>query len=200
LLRRINRAATRNDHHATESRNQKVAEMSSNAPARDVIIADNDYIIRGILRSVLEGQNFSVLQAVDGIEAIDYATRTNAHLVILDYKMPKLDGFAACAQIRRLPGYAHVPIAVLTAFDDEATREAARQAGVTAFFAKPFKTVDLLRGIAHLMGDDSAEGTAISVPADPVAEVWKRQQDPTPLFGEPTELSEGRRLLNICRR
>jgi CheY-like chemotaxis protein len=174
--------------------------MSSNAPARDVIIADNDYITRGILRSVLEGQNFSVLQAVDGIEAIDYATRMNAHLVILDYKMPKLDGFAACAQIRRLPGYAHVPIAILTAFDDEATREAARQAGVTAFFAKPFKTVDLLRGIAHLMGADPAEGTAISVPAEPVVEVWKRQQDPTPFFGEPTELSEGRRLLNICRR
>ncbi len=174
--------------------------MSSNAPARDVIIADNDYIIRGILRSVLEGQKFSVLQAVDGIEALDYATRTNAHLVILDYKMPKLDGFATCAQIRRLPGYAHVPIAILTAFDDEATRQAARQAGVTAFFVKPFKTVDLLRGIAHLMGAGPAEGAAITVPADPVAEVWKRQSDPTPLFGEPTELSEGRRLLNICRR
>jgi CheY-like chemotaxis protein len=174
--------------------------MSSNAPARDVIIADNDYIIRGILRSVLEGQNFSVLQAVDGLEAIDYATRTNAHLVILDYKMPKLDGFAACAQIRRLPGYGHVPIAILTAFDDEATRAAARQAGVTAFFAKPFKTVDLLRGIAHLMDASSADGCTVSVPVEAVAEVWKRRQDPTPLFGEPTVLSEGRRVLNICRR
>jgi CheY-like chemotaxis protein len=174
--------------------------MSSNAPARDAIIADNDYIIRGILRSVLEGQNFSVLQAVDGIEAIDCAIRMNAHLVILDYKMPKLDGFAACAQIRRLPGYAQVPIAILTAFDDEGTREAARQAGVTAFFAKPFKTFDLLRGIAHLMSAAPAEGTAISVPVDPVSEVWKRQHDPMPLFGEPTELSEGRRLLNIYRR
>ncbi len=174
--------------------------MSSIAPARDVIIADNDYIIRGILRSVLEGQNFSVLQAVDGIEAIDFATRTNAHLVILDYKMPKLDGFAASAQIRRLPGYADVPIAILTAFDDEATRAAAEQAGVTAFFAKPFTTVGLLRGIARLLGTSPADGSIAAAAVAPVADVWKRQQDPAPLYGEPEELSEGRRVLNICRR
>jgi CheY-like chemotaxis protein len=174
--------------------------MSTSAPVRDVIIADNDYIIRSILRSVLEGQNFSVLQAVDGIEAIDYATRINANLVILDYKMPKLDGFAACAQIRRLPGYADVPIAILTAFDDEATRTAAEQAGVTAFFAKPFTTVGLLRGIAHLMDGSPADGIAVATPVASVADVWQRRQDPPPLYGEPTELSEGRRILNICRR
>lgn len=174
--------------------------MSNHAPAMDAIIADNDYIIRGILRSVLEGQNFSVLQAVDGIEAIDYATRTTAQLVILDYKMPKLDGFAACAQIRRLPGYADVPIAILTAFDDEATRAAAEQAGVTAFFAKPFKTADLLRGIAHLMDGSPVDSSSAPVPAVHVADVWKRQRVPVPLFGEPAELSEGRRVLNICRR
>ena len=52
--------------------------MSNSAPARDVIIADNDYMIRDILRSVLESQSFSVLQAVDGIEAIDYAERLAA--------------------------------------------------------------------------------------------------------------------------
>jgi DNA-binding response OmpR family regulator len=174
--------------------------MSSNAPTRDVIIADNDYIIRGILRSVLEAQNFSVLQAIDGIEAIDYAMRTNASLVILDYKMPRLDGFATCTQIRRLPGYADVPIAILTAFDDKATRAAAGQAGVTAFFAKPFTTVELLRGIAQLLGAFPTDGSMPSTPFEPVADVWKRHQDPTPLFGVPMELSEGRRVLNICRR
>jgi CheY-like chemotaxis protein len=174
--------------------------MLRNAPARDVIIADNDYIVRGILRSVLEGQNFGVLQAVDGIEAIDFATRTTAHLVILDYKMPKLDGFAACARIRRLPGYAKVPIVILTAFADDGTHAAAEQAGATAFFAKPFKTVDLLRGIAQLMDAVPADRGSVAAPAEPVADVWQRQRAPVPVYGEPTEFSEGRRLLNICRR
>ena len=68
-----------------------------------------------------------MLQAIDGLEAIDYATRTRARLVILDYKMPRLDGICACAQIRRLPGYADMPIVILTAFDDDETRAAAQQ-------------------------------------------------------------------------
>ena len=177
--------------------------MSNNAPARDVIIADNDYIIRGILRSVLEGQNFNVLQAVDGIEAIDYATRTNAQLVILDildHKMPKLDGFAACMQIRRLPGYTDVPIVILTAFNDDHTRGAAQRAGATMFLAKPFRPVDLLQAIAMLLGSRQADGASATAVGATAAFVWERRQDPPPLYGEPTELSEGRRILNICRR
>ena len=174
--------------------------MSSNAPARDVIIADNDYIIRGILRSVLEGQSFSVLQAVDGIEAVDYAMRTNARLVILDYKMPKLDGFAACMQIRRLPGYTDVPIVILTAFNDDDTRGAAQRAGASMFLAKPFKSADLLKAIAILLGSCRADVGSATATGATAAFVWERRQDPPPLYGEPTELSEGRRILNICRR
>ena len=174
--------------------------MSSNAPARDVIIADNDYMIRDILRSVLEGQSFSVLQAVDGVEAIDYAMRTSARLVILDYKMPKLDGFAACMQIRRLPGYANVPIVILTAFNDDDTRQAAQRAGATMFLAKPFTAVDLLRAIAMLLGDRQHDGSSATAMGATAAFVWERRQDPPPLYGEPTELSEGRRILKICRR
>jgi two-component system chemotaxis response regulator CheY len=171
--------------------------MSSEAGMKDVIIADNDSIVRSILRSILEREGFTVLQAVDGLEAIDYAMRVHARLVILDYKMPRLDGFGACAQIRHLPGYADTPIAVLTAFDNLDTRAAAERAGVTAFMAKPFKPVDLLRSIAALLGSASA---GVGTAPEPAALVWKRRQEPPPLFGEPAEFSEGRRVLNICRR
>jgi CheY-like chemotaxis protein len=171
--------------------------MSTDVLANDVIIADNDCIIRGILRSILENRGFVVLQAVDGLEAVDYATRTRVRLVILDYRMPRLDGFAACAQIRRLPGYADVPIAILTAFGDVATRAAAEHAGATAFITKPFTPIDLMRGIAVLLGSAPADGGMATGPA---AFVWKRQLEPSPLYGEPSELSEGRRVLNICRR
>src|SRR6476659_4215611 len=82
----INRAATQRAQNAADSR--RVSAMSSGASMKDVIVADNDYIVRGILRSILEREGFTVLQAVDGLEAIDYAMRVNAQLVILDYKMP----------------------------------------------------------------------------------------------------------------
>ena len=138
--------------------------MSNEAGMKDVIVADNDYIVRGILRSILEREGFTVLQAVDGLEAIDYAMRVRAQLVILDYKMPRLDGFGACAQIRHLPGYADTPIAILTAFDNEDTRAAAERAGVTAVMAKPFKPVDLLRTIAAMLGPAATDGATAPKP------------------------------------
>jgi two-component system, chemotaxis family, chemotaxis protein CheY len=173
--------------------------MNNGVIAKDVIIADNDRIIRSILRSLLDTSGFNVLQAVDGLEAIDYAMRTLARLVILDYKMPRLDGLAACGQIRRLPGYAGVPIAILTAFNDEKARVAAQAAGATVFFAKPFTAIDLLYGVSLLLGSSPASAGMRSGPSEPPAFVWKRRGDPPPLYGEPAELSEGRRVLNICR-
>jgi DNA-binding response OmpR family regulator len=174
--------------------------MASDTSARDIIIADNDSIIRGLLRSMLESRNFSVLQAVDGIEAIDYASRTKACLVILDYKMPKLDGFATCMEMRRLPAYADVPIVILTAFKDEDTREAAMHAGATLFLTKPFTAIGLIRAITGLLGLPLADGSSAGAAVEPVARVWKRLSEPAPVFGEPAALSEGRRVLGICRR
>jgi CheY-like chemotaxis protein len=155
--------------------------MSGETRPHDVIVADNDYIIRNILRSLLAGNGFNVLQAVDGLEAIDYAARTQACLVILDLKMPKLDGFATCSQIRRLPGYANVPIAILSAYDSTATRQAATRAGANRFLAKPFKPIDLLRAVAELLnGASSSDGSALGL-AEPAVLVWTPQPEPTRL-------------------
>jgi CheY-like chemotaxis protein len=167
--------------------------MDSETSGRDVIVADNDYVIRDILRFVLETNGYTPLLAVDGLEALDLAMRTSARLVILDLKMPRLDGFTACAQISRLPGYANVPIAILSAFDSIETREAAQRAGATAFLSKPFKPVDLLRMMAELLAEPT------TAPAETSAFIWQRRQELAPLSGESTELSEGQRVLNICR-
>jgi CheY-like chemotaxis protein len=173
--------------------------MPKDTGAKDVIIADNDSIVRGILRSVLEAQGFTVLSTVNGVEAIDLAMRVRAGLVILDYKMPRLDGFAACAEMRELDGYADVPILILTAFDDAGVREKAARVGATAFLAKPFTPRNLLRVVAELLGSPPQEGPNGSGHAGPPAYVWNRRPEPAPLFGEPIEFSRGRRLLDICR-
>jgi CheY-like chemotaxis protein len=177
----------------------EAARMPNDLGANDVIVADNDSIIRGILRSVLEAEGFTVLSAGNGVEAIDLAMRTRARLIILDYKMPRLDGVTSCAEIRALDGYADVPVLILTAFDDPAIRAKAERAGATAFLAKPFTPIDLLRMIARLVGPSPRKGHAAAGLAEPTALIWNRRQEPAPLFGEPVEFSEGRRVLGICR-
>lgn len=116
-----------------------------------IIIADNDTMVRGILRSILEHPRRALLLAGDGGEAVSHAGAVQAALVLLDMRMPRLDGITACRRIRELPNYHDVPIVILTAFDGERARRDAHRAGATAFFVKPFSTQNLLRGLAPLI-------------------------------------------------
>jgi two-component system chemotaxis response regulator CheY len=166
--------------------------MPSADELRTVIVADNDAQLRGILRSMFTGLGFHVIQASDGLEALGFAQNTQARLVILDKKMPNLDGLQACAQIRRLPGYAQTPIIILTVYDDAETRAAANDAGATSFFAKPFRPDELLQNLAPLLGIDPGDRSQ--------RVVWKPIMEPSPAYGEPPELSLGRKLLALHRR
>ena len=172
--------------------------MPNEGLTNGVIVADNDPVLRSILRSVIETTGFRVFQAVNGIEAVDLATRMVARLVILDFKMPRLDGLSACHEMRLLPGYASVPIVMLTAYDDEATRAAASRAGATRFLTKPFRTAELLRTIRPLIGAAPLDGDRDA--AEPTSHVWKPRTEPAPAYGERQEFAEARQVLNIYRR
>jgi len=116
-----------------------------------VIVADNDSMMRGLLRTVLEQPKRTTLLCVDGLEAVELASQTLATLVLLDLRMPKLDGIEACQQIRALPRYATVPIAILTVFDGEGMKRRALRAGATAFLGKPFSRTALLSALDPLI-------------------------------------------------
>jgi CheY-like chemotaxis protein len=116
-----------------------------------VIIAENDSMMRGLLRTVLEQPRRKLLLCVDGVEAVQLATQTLATLMLLDLRMPRKDGIEACALIRALPRYATVPIVILTVFDGDTLKRRALRAGATAFLAKPFSRDQLLRAINPLI-------------------------------------------------
>lgn len=116
-----------------------------------VIVADNDAMMRGLLRTVLEQPKRTILLCVDGTEAVELASRTLATLVLLDLRMPKLDGVEACQQIRALPRYATVPIVILTVFDVEGMKRRALRAGATSFLSKPFSRAALLAALDPLI-------------------------------------------------
>jgi CheY-like chemotaxis protein len=166
--------------------------MPSDTELNSVIVADNDLQLRSILRSLFITLGFDVLLASDGLEALDYARSTVARLVILDKKMPNMDGLQACAEIRKLPGYAEIPIIVLTVYDDETTRTAAIGAGATMFLAKPFRPDELNQAIAPLLGIKATDKSSDFI--------WKRRVEPPPVDRDAPELSQGRKMLDIYRR
>src|SRR5208282_3816277 len=97
---------------------------------RGVIVADDSALMRDNVRSAL-GAPWRVFVAANGIEAVQYAASMRAALVVLDVRMPRMDGLDACALIRALPHYETTPIVMLTAYDDYDMRRRARQAGAT---------------------------------------------------------------------
>ena len=120
--------------------------------SRSVLIVDDDPFIRKLIATTLEDvAGFELVEAADGVEAVDYATANPPAIVFLDVNMPRLDGIGAAAQLRALPGTEATTIVMLTAAGAERER-AARDAGADLFLTKPFSPLDLLRLVDEIGG------------------------------------------------
>ena len=110
-----------------------------------VLIAEDETIVRLDLRGLLSSRGFEVVgEARNGIEAVERARELQPDLVLLDVKMPELDGIEAA---RRILAERPVPIVLVTAYDEEALVERAVDAGVFGYLTKPFREQDLLPAI-----------------------------------------------------
>jgi AmiR/NasT family two-component response regulator len=115
------------------------------APRRRVVIAEDEALIRLDLAEMLVEEGYDVVgQAEDGEKAVALTLEHRPDLVILDVKMPKLDGIAAAEQIA---GKRIAPVVILTAFSQRDLVERARDAGAMAYLVKPFDQTDLVPAI-----------------------------------------------------
>jgi CheY-like chemotaxis protein len=154
------------------------------SPTSDcVIVADDDPLIRSILRAKLESLHQNVLVASDGEEAVSLASKVRASLVLLDIAMPNLDGIVACVRIRCLPGYASTPIVILTADDSGQTSEKASRAGATLLMVKPFDST-LMSRLASFLPIDEDQLQTIQIEPARVAQgrVVERISEMRPCF------------------
>jgi response regulator NasT len=112
---------------------------------RRVVIAEDEALIRLDLKEMLEEEGFEVVgEAGDGETAVSLTQQTKPDLVILDVKMPEMDGITAAEQIAR---DRIAPVVMLTAFSQRDLVERAREAGAMAYLVKPFSKSDLLPAI-----------------------------------------------------
>lgn len=115
------------------------------APQRRVLVAEDEALIRLDLVEMLREEGYQVVgEAGDGEEAVKLATELKPDLVILDVKMPKLDGIEAASKIT---GDRVAPVVILTAFSQRDLVERARDAGTMAYLVKPFAKRDLVPAI-----------------------------------------------------
>src|SRR3954449_7852352 len=118
-----------------------------------VMVVDDQSTGRAILEQVMRGLDERV--KVEGfarpVDAVVWATRHVADLVLVDYMMPDMDGVEFVKRLRALPGYEHVPMVMVTVHDDRKVRYAALDAGITDFLTKPVDARECLARCRNLL-------------------------------------------------
>jgi len=124
---------------------EPTATPTSTSAARRVVIAEDEVLIRMDLAEMLAEEGYDVVgQVGDGARAVEMVEQERPDLVILDVKMPVLDGIAAAERIARAR---IAPVVILTAFSQRELVERARDAGAMAYLVKPFNRSDLVPAI-----------------------------------------------------
>ena len=116
-----------------------------------VLVVDDDPAIRRVVCALLDLEEYGLLEAADGLTALELVRLERPDLVILDLTMPRLDGLRACRALRSDPELAGTRVLVLTGRDLPDDWAAARDAGADAYLAKPFSSLALLDAVRRLV-------------------------------------------------
>ncbi|MDD5761540.1 MAG: response regulator, partial [bacterium] len=116
-----------------------------------VLVVDDDPGTRLLAAASLRQAGYATAEAVDGDDGVSAYEQFRPDLVLLDVVMPRMDGFAACMEIRRLPGGDRVPILMMTGLDDSSSIHRAYEVGATDFVTKPIHWVVLGYRVGYLL-------------------------------------------------
>ena len=137
-----------------------IVSLFENSPKDEekpiVVLADDDPSIRLMVRHVLESENYEIVEAEDGLDAIKAVEKKHPALVLLDAVMPGLDGFTTCQQIKER-GHVDVPVIMLTGLDDDASVERAYEVGAIDYITKPIKWAVLKHRVRSIVKSVMAE-------------------------------------------
>jgi two-component system, cell cycle response regulator DivK len=122
---------------------------------RKVLIADDDWDNRMIVKEILEISGFEVLEAKDGAEAIDMVAKEHPDLLLLDLSMPKINGWEVAKRLREKDDYAKMPIVAFTAHAIIGDELRAKGSGCDDYLSKPCAPQDVLKKIEKWLNQES---------------------------------------------
>jgi two-component system, OmpR family, phosphate regulon response regulator PhoB len=114
------------------------------ADDKTLLIADDEKMLRQLVRATFRGLPLRILEAVDGTDALAMARIERPDLVLLDVGLPVLDGYAVCRALKTDPATANTKVVMLTARAQRQDVERGKAAGADAYITKPFSPQRLL--------------------------------------------------------
>lgn len=116
-----------------------------------ILVVDDDKTMTGLLTTLLTLEGHMPMALNDSTQAIERAGSFNPELIILDLMMPGLSGFELCELLQQDPNYKNVPVIIVSARDDPASKLKARSVGAKDYMTKPFDADDLMHRINELL-------------------------------------------------
>lgn len=129
----------------------KIREKALEASAHTILVVDDFDDTRLMMRLWLQKRGYRVVEASDGLEALDVARREVPDLVIMDIEMPAMDGLAATRRIREEENLRDVPVVAVSAYGEEHWRDRAIEAGCNEYVSTPFDPRELNELIKSLL-------------------------------------------------
>jgi CheY-like chemotaxis protein len=127
-----------------------------------IYVVEDEVAVRAVLVAVLGSVGYDVRDFGDGQQALDAIDRAVPDLILLDMRMPRMDGFKFLAALRRKPAAKAVPVIIVSGLGDELLQvidaRTAEDLGVAGIFAKPFDVPTLLRYVASVIARDVGPG------------------------------------------
>lgn len=116
-----------------------------------ILIAEDHPLHMKLMEMALRDKNYTLLKATDGEAALDVATSQRPDLILMDIRLPKMDGLQVTKKLRENPAFSDTPIIALTAHAMAGDRESVIKSGCDAYLSKPIDTHELLEMIAETL-------------------------------------------------
>jgi len=110
---------------------------------KTVLVVDDEKFVRELIKIKLGRLGLTVIEAENGVEAVETARNRRPDLILMDLMMPKMNGFEACEKLKAIPQTAHIPIIMLTARGEEDSQVKGVSLGAADYISKPFSPQQL---------------------------------------------------------
>ena len=118
-----------------------------------ILVVEDQEDLRGVLRDLLTGSGYTVIEAGDGEAGVAKAKSERPDLILMDIQMPVIDGYEATRRIKLDPALKPIPIVAVSSFAMKGDEEKARAAGCDHYVTKPYSPIQVLRLIRGFLGD-----------------------------------------------
>jgi chemosensory pili system protein ChpA (sensor histidine kinase/response regulator) len=120
-------------------------------PKSLALVVDDSITMRKVTRRVLEGYDFEVITARDGVDAVEQMRDRVPDLLLLDIEMPRMDGYQVAEHVRADARLRHIPIVMITSRAGKKHRDRGMEAGANAYLSKPYKESELISEVKRLL-------------------------------------------------